>query len=35
MTANVKATLLQRDRFDFDDGTTVEMDLEGTETCRG
>jgi len=23
--ANVKATLLQRDRFDFDDGTTVEM----------
>ena len=25
MIANVKATLLQRDRFDFDDGTIVEM----------
>jgi hypothetical protein len=24
MIANVKATLLQRDRFDFDDGTVVE-----------
>jgi hypothetical protein len=25
MIANMKAVLLQRDRFDFDDGTIVEM----------